>query len=357
MSIPFLRDIQIADPLWLLLLLALPVLAWLRGRKGRAPAVVFPAVVVLREIGKKQRAAVAGLSVGLVLLSLASAIIAIARPQRVKSYDEVKTEGIAIMLTVDVSLSMLIEDYYISGKPVNRLTAAKRVMRDFIRGRTNDRIGIVAFAGAPYYPCPMTLDRDWLETNIDRVQTGVMEDGTAIGSGIAAAANRFVKMDDAETGQKATRSTSSQKKPSKVIILLTDGANNSGKLSPKDAANLAATWGIRIYTISIGTPGVHMIPLRDGRIITSGREEFDESTLQEVAHIGNGAYYRAQDLEALSDIFKTIDQLEKAEIKKRNIVETEDLFPWPAAAALALLLASLVLRQTVLRSAPVTIAV
>ena len=340
MRIPYLPDFQFADPLWLLLLLALPVLAWLRGRPGKSPAVVFPAMHLLRGLGTKTRSARAGFAFGLVLLSLASAIIAIARPQRVKSYDEIKTEGISIMLTVDVSLSMLIEDFYISGKPVNRLIAAKRVMRDFIRGRKNDRIGIVAFAGAPYYPCPMTLDRDWLETNIDRVQTGVMEDGTAIGSGLAAAARRLDQ----------------QKAPSKVVILLTDGANNSGKLSPQDSAKLAATLGIRVYTIAIGTPGVHMIPLRDGRIITSGRQEFDEGTLQEVARIGNGAYYRAQDLEALADIFKTIDQLEKSEIKKRNIVETEDLFQWPVGAALALLLLALLLRQTVLRSAPMAVA-
>lgn len=340
MRIPFLLDFQFADPFWLLLLLVLPVLAWLRGRPGKAPAVVFPAAAWLRDLGTKPRSARSGIAFGLVLLSLASAIIAIARPQRIKSYDEVKTEGISIMLTVDVSLSMLIEDFYISGKPVNRLIAAKRVMRDFIRGRKNDRIGIVAFAGAPYLPCPMTLDHDWLETNIDRVQTGVMEDGTAIGSGIAAASRRLDQ----------------QKAPSKVLILLTDGANNSGKLSPQDAAKLAATLGVRIYTIAIGTPGVHMIPMRDGRIITSGRQEFDEGTLQEVARIGNGAYYRAQDIEALADIFKTIDQLEKSEIKKRNIVETEDLFPWPVGAALALLLLALLLRQTLLRSAPMAVA-
>lgn len=340
MRIPFLPDFQFADPLWLLLLITLPVLGWLRGRPGKAPAIVFPALHLLRGLGTKTRFARNGLTFGLVLLSLASAIIAIARPQRIKSYDEIKTEGISIMLTVDVSLSMLIEDFYISGRPVNRLTAAKRVMRDFIRGRNNDRIGIVAFAGAPYYPCPMTLDRDWLETNIDRVQTGVMEDGTAIGSGLAAAARRLDQ----------------QKAPSKVAILLTDGANNSGKLSPQDSAKLAATLGIRVYTIAIGTPGVHMIPMRDGRIITSGRQEFDEGTLQEVARIGNGAYYRAQDLEALADIFKTIDQLEKSEIKKRNIVETEDLFPWPVGAAGLLLLLALLLRHTVLRRAPMAVA-
>jgi Ca-activated chloride channel family protein len=340
MKIPFLTDIHFADPAWLLLLLLLPLMAWLRGKPGQAPSIVFPAMSLVRDLGTRSRSASRRFFLGLVLASLASAIVALARPQRVKSFDEIKTEGIAIALTVDVSLSMLIEDFYISGKPVNRLTAAKRVMRDFIRGRKNDRIGIVAFAGAPYYPCPLTLDHDWLETNIERVQTGVMEDGTAIGSGIAAAARRLVQ----------------QKVPSKVLIALTDGANNSGKLSPQDAAKLAATLGIRVYAISIGTPGVHMIPLKDGRIITSGRQEFDEGTLQDVASIGKGAYYRAQDLEALADIFKTIDQLEKSEIKKKNIIETEDLFFWPLGLAVALLLISLALNQTFFRRTPMAAA-
>ncbi len=340
MKIPFLKDIHFADPAWLLLLLLLPLMAWLRGKPGQAPSIVFPAMSLVRDLGTRSRSASRRFFLGLVLASLASAIVALARPQRVKSFDEIKTEGIAIALTVDVSLSMLIEDFYISGKPVNRLTAAKRVMRDFIRGRKNDRIGIVAFAGAPYYPCPLTLDHDWLETNIERVQTGVMEDGTAIGSGIAAAARRLDQ----------------QKVPSKVLIALTDGANNSGKLSPQDAAKLAATLGIRVYAISIGTPGVHMIPLKDGRIITSGRQEFDEGTLQDVASIGKGAYYRAQDLEALADIFKTIDQLEKSEIKKKNIIETEDLFFWPLGLAVALLLISLALNQTFFRRTPMAAA-
>jgi Ca-activated chloride channel family protein len=213
---------------------------------------------------------------------------------------------------------MLIEDFRIGGVSVNRLTAAKRVMRDFIKGRDNDRVGIVAFAGAPYTPCPLTLDHEWLESNIDRVQTGVMEDGTAIGSGLAAAARRLDQ----------------QKVPSKVIILLTDGANNSGKLSPQDAARLAATLGIKIYTIAIGTPGVHMIPLPNGRIITSGRQEFDEDTLKEVARIGSGQFYMAQNTDALKDIFNTIDQLEKTEIKRRTRIESEEWCHWFAIAGL-----------------------
>ena len=340
MMIPFLPEIILAQPLWLLALVLLPIMAWWRGRVGRAPAITFPTAFLLRGLGMPAKAVQGNFTFGLILLSIAAAIIALAQPQKVISHDEDKTEGIAICLTVDVSLSMLIEDFYIGSTQVNRLTAAKRVMRDFIRERKTDRIGIVAFAGAPYQPCPLTLDHEWLESNLDRVQTGVMEDGTAIGSGLAAAARRL----DKETV------------PSKVIILLTDGANNSGKLSPRDAALLSATLGQKIYTIAIGTPGIHMIPLPNGRVITSGRQEFDEATLQEVARIGNGNFYMAQNLSALQDIFDTIDKLEKTEIKRRTIVETEELFFYPLAAAAGLLALALLLRFTLLNAAPLTVA-
>lgn len=340
MSLPFLKEIILARPEWLLLLLVVPVMMWWRGRVGRAPAITFPTVSLLRDIGFSSRATYGGATFGLILLSIIASLIALARPQKVISHDEEKSEGIAICLAVDVSISMLIEDFYIGSTRVNRLTAEKRVMRDFIRARKSDRIGIVAFAGAPYNPCPMTLDHEWLEANLERVQTGIMEDGTAIGSGLAAAARRL----DKETV------------PSKVIILLTDGANNSGKLSPLDAARLASTLGQKIYTIAVGTPGIHMIPLPDGRIITSGRQEFDEGTLQEVARIGGGSFYMAQNLDALKEIFETIDRLEKTEIKKRTIVETRELFIYPLSVAVALLAAALFLRFTLLNSAPIAAA-
>jgi Ca-activated chloride channel family protein len=271
------------------------------------------------------------------LLGLAAAIVGLARPQRVLSYEEDKTQGIAICMCVDVSLSMLTEDYFINGSPINRLTAAKRVLRDFIRGRTSDRIGIVAFAGAPYLPCPLTLDHDWLERNIDRVQTGITGDGTAIGSGLAAAARRL----DVEKNVK-----------SKVIVLITDGANNSGRLSPPDAARLAATLGIRIYTIGVGTPGEHPIPLPNGRVLNLGRDEFDENSLIELARIGNGAFYRAQDNDALEHVFTTINALEKTDVLKHRTVQTEELFHWFAAAAAALLGLGLLIGQTLLRTSP-----
>ncbi|MDB6120869.1 MAG: Ca-activated chloride channel family protein [Verrucomicrobiaceae bacterium] len=337
MRMPSPADYQFAYPWLLLLLLAVPVLAWLRGRRGRAPAILFPTAFLVKDLGGRTRSAAGSLTPNLVLLSLVAAIIALARPQHILSTDEDKTEGIAICLCVDVSLSMLTEDYFVGGTPTNRLIAAKQVMRDFIKGRASDRIGIVAFAGNPYLPCPLTLDHDWLERNIDRVQTGITGDGTAIGSGLAAAAARL----DIE-----------KKVKSKVIVLLTDGANNSGRLSPQDAAKLGATLGIKIYAIAIGTSGEHVIPLPGGRMYNSGREEFDEPTLKEVARIGSGAYYRAQDSDALKNVFATIDSLERTEVIKRRVTEGEDLYPGFVVAAAALLGLGLLLGHTVLRTSP-----
>ncbi len=341
MTIPGLPAFQILHPLWLLMLPLIPLLALLRGARGKRAAIKFPTASLLRDLGRPARNSLGGFVFGLILLSLTFGVLALSRPQKILSYEEEKADGIAIMLTVDVSLSMLIEDFYIGGQPVNRLTAAKRVMSDFIKGRRSDKIGIVAFAGETYLPCPLTLDRDWLINNLDRVQTQRVGDGTAIGSGIASAANRMRR----------------EKSPSKVIVLLTDGANNSGRLSPQDAAKLAATLGIKIYTIAIGTPGIHSIPdPKRGTFTPVGQQLFDEGTLKEVAAIGNGQFYMAQNLSSLSDVFGTIDKLEKTKIEHHKIIETEELFPWPLAVSSIALFLALLLSLTVLHSAPEPVA-
>ena len=337
----WLQDIEFAWPWMLLGLLIPPYIAWWRGRRGKSPAVMFPTAFLLAGIAKPVRSWRGGFALGLSLLSLAAGFLALARPQKLRTLEEDKTEGLAICLTVDVSLSMLTDDFIVGGMRTNRLVAAKRVMRDFIRGRVSDRIGIVAFAGAPYLPCPLTLDHEWLEQNIERVQTGITGDGTAIGSGLAAAGSRLDK---------------EEKVASKVIILLTDGANNSGRLSPQDAARAAATLGVRIYTIAIGTPGQHLIRTPDGRVINSGRQEFDEPTLMEVAKIGNGAFYKAQDLDALDRIFKTIDQLERTEVQHKKIIEREEMYQWPLMVALGLLVLAFLAHLALLRTSPLPAA-
>lgn len=342
MTIPGIKDFQIYEPLWLLLLLLTPFLAMLRGsRRSKRAAIKFPATSLLRDLGRPARGGFGGFVFGLVLISFVFGVLALSRPQKVLSYDEEKAEGISIMLTFDVSLSMLIEDMYIGGHPVNRLTAAKRVVADFIKDRQSDKIGIVAFAGETYLPCPLTLDRDWLVNNLDRVQTQRVGDGTAIGSGIASAANRLRR----------------EKTASKVIVLLTDGANNSGRLSPQDAARLGATLGIKIYSIAFGTPGIHSIPdPRRGTFTPVGQQLFDEKTLQEVANIGNGRFYMAQSLNSLENVFAEINELEKTKIERRKITETEELFPYPLAVSAAALFLALLLSLTILHSAPEPLA-
>lgn len=342
MTIPGIKDFQIHEPLWLLLLLLTPFLAMLRGsRRSKRAAIKFPAAALLRDLSRPARGGLGGFVFGLVLVSFVFGVAALSRPQKVLSYDEEKAEGISIMLTFDVSLSMLIEDMYIGGHPVNRLTAAKRVVADFIKERQSDKIGIVAFAGETYLPCPLTLDRDWLINNLDRVQTQRVGDGTAIGSGIASAANRLRR----------------EKTASKIIVLLTDGANNSGRLSPQDAARLGATLGIKIYSIAFGTPGIHSIPdPRRGTFTPVGQQLFDEKTLQEVANIGNGRFYMAQSLNSLENVFAEINELEKTKIERRKITETEELFPYPLAVSAAALFLALLLSLTILHSAPEPLA-
>lgn len=338
MPIPFFPSYQLANPWWLLLLPVVPLLAWLRGRRGDAPTLAFPTVGLMEGLGRPTRSRRGGFAPNLLHLALVSGIIALARPQKLVSYDEVKSEGIAICLTVDVSLSMLIEDYYAGSRNINRLIAAKRVLKEFIEGRPGDRIGIVAFAGAPYTPCPPTLDHDWILKNMDRIQTGVMEDGTAIGSGLAAAARRLDQ----------------QNAKSKVIVLITDGASNSGKLSPLDAARFAATLGIKIYTIGVGTPGFHLIRLPNGGIINSHRDEFDEESLKQIAEIGGGMFFKAQDSATLKRVFEAVNEMEKTQIERRIIVRTDDFFEYFLLATAGFSVLYILWKVTAARMAPLT---
>jgi Ca-activated chloride channel homolog len=333
-------DYQFGEPAWLLLLLAIPLLSWLRGKSGRAPALLFPTVNLLRDLSRPARSAAGGLSLGLLLLSLIAGILALARPQHIVPRAASPTEGIAIALTLDISASMRTPDFYIGGQPVDRMAAAKRVINDFVKGRPNDRMGLVVFAGVPYLPCPLTLDHDWLRSIVDRIQADEgsgSHGGTAIGSGIAAAALRLSKEKEVK---------------SKIIVLVTDGANNSGRLSPQDAARLAKSGSVKIYPISIGTPGQHLIPVPGRPPINSGREEFDEPTLIEVANITGGQFFRAQDLDTLKRIFRDIDDLEKSKVERKADIETHDAYHPYALVAAALLAISLLLRSTLLRASP-----
>lgn len=337
----WLRECRFAEPHWFWLLALLPLLALFRGARGTGPAVAFSSLHILRQIANPGRSAVGALSASLPIVTLALGIAALARPQHVRTIETIDASGVEIFLAIDVSLSMSIEDMTLGGDSVNRLTAAKKVTRDFIKGRTSDRIGIVAFAGRPYVPSPLTLDHEWLlGTLTEQVKIGLVEDGTAIGSAIGAAARRLEGRDS--------------EVKSRIIVLLTDGSNNSGNLTPLDAARLAQTFGVRIYTIAVGTEGHHRIPLpdRSGRFLPGVRQEFDIDLLKQIATMTNGMFFRAQDTSALEAIFKTIDSMEKTEIKRLTRTEVDELFVWLVAAALVTGCLGAVLRLTALREIP-----
>jgi Ca-activated chloride channel family protein len=250
----------------------------------------------------------------------------------------VEASGIDIMLAVDVSRSMLAEDFTIGGERGNRIEAVKQVTQKFIEGRPNDRIGIVAFAGRPYLVSPLTLDHDWLLRNLERLQIGLVEDGTAIGSAIASSANRLKERDS----------------KSKIIVLLTDGDNNSGKISPTTAAEAAHALGIKIYTIGAGTRGYAPvpIPMYGQTVYRNVKVEVDEETLKKIAATANGQFYRATDTKSLTQIYEQIDKLEKSVVETKRFTRYRDLFRWFLAPGFSLVMLQLVLGQSILRKVP-----
>ena len=333
--------ITFANPWLLLLLLLVPLLAFLRGQPGGSPTVVFSSTDALRSLGKRVQSRAGNFLTGLFFCALALLIIALARPQKGKSMTQVEASGIDIMLLLDVSRSMQAEDFTIGNQAASRISVVKKVSEEFLEQRPNDRLGIVAFAGRPYLVSPLTLDHPWLLQNMDRVRIGLVEDGTAIGSAIASAANRL-------RGDKNAKS--------RVIILLTDGDNNAGKISPTTAAEAARAIGCKIYTIGAGSDGVAQVPTgqRDpfGRKVYAQAEPLDATALKQIAEIGNGQFFRATDTHSLEEIYKQIDKLEKASFSMKQYRQYRDLFPWFLAAGAGLLLLQTVLGQTVWRRLP-----
>ncbi len=333
------RDFSFANP-WLLgLLLALPLLSYLKGKFGGTAGVLFSTTATLSKIGQRRRSKAGAILAGLVYLSLGLFVIALARPQLGRVVTRVQATGVDIMLALDVSRSMLAEDFTIGNNRANRIEAVKRVTEQFIRERPNDRIGIVAFAGRPYLVSPLTLDHDWLIQNLDRLRIGLVEDGTAVGSAIVSAANRL-KDKEAKT---------------KLIVLLTDGDNNAGKVMPLTAAEAAKTLGIRVYTIGAGTEGEAPFPMQNAFGQTIYRNvlvKFDEKVLQQIAAITNGKFFRATDTESLKTIFGEIDKLEKTKVEVEKTAQYRDLFRWFLIPGLACLLLEMLLSQTLWRRLP-----
>ena len=267
------------------------------------------------------------------LISIALVIVVIARPQSVSSWEESETQGIDIVLALDVSGSMLAQDL----QP-DRLQAARKVAAEFITDRSNDNIGLVIFAGESFTQCPLTTDHKVLLNLLNEINFGMIDDGTAIGLGLANSVNRL-------------KESQSQ---SKVVILLTDGTNNSGQIAPLTAADLARSYGIRVYTVGVGTKGMAPTPVSTpyGIRMQNMPVDIDEETLTEIAAMTGGHYFRAQDTEGLRQVYNEIDEMEKYLISVQNVTRRQELFlPW-ALAALALILLELLLRRTWLRNIP-----
>ncbi len=319
---------------WLLLLLP-AMIAWILLReRHRSPALRLPAVDRRRFPGKGWRVRLRRLPFVLRLVALVALIVALARPQSILHSRTVHREGIDIALAIDVSGSMQALDM----QP-NRLDAVKKVAEEFILGRESDRIGLVIFAGESFTQCPLTTDFTALVTLLQSVRSGLLQDGTALGDGLANAVNRL--------------RTSTAK--SKVIILLTDGVNNSGAIDPVTAAEIAADYGIKIYTIGAGTVGMALMPAKDpsGRIVyVNAKVEIDEPLLQRIASITGGKYFRATNTAKLRAIYREIDALERTKIESREFASTTELFPrFLMIGALCLLLEWL-LSFTVFRFLP-----
>ena len=318
------NHITFAHPYLLLLLLVIPLMTvWyiLRYRKQK-PALQFSNISLFKGVGKTFRQQAYPLLFVLRMVAVGALVIALARPQTMLSRQEMNVEGIDIVLAMDVSGSMLAEDF----KP-NRLEAAKKVASDFIEGRKNDRIGLVVFSGEAFTQVPLTIDHNVLLKQLHAVKSGMMKDGTALGDGLATAINR-IKDSEAK---------------SKVIILLTDGINNQGAVDPQSAAEIAALYNIRLYTIGVGTKGLAPYPLRDqfGAIHYQNIPvELDEQLLTQMAQsTTDGHYFRATNKKSLQQIFSQIDEMEKSKIDITQYAQTKDEYlGWLVLAAIALLL-------------------
>ncbi|MDB6085960.1 MAG: Mg-chelatase subunit ChlD [Gammaproteobacteria bacterium] len=327
------------QPEWFWALTLLPLVMLWRGRRGPVAAIEFSDVGLAREVARSSRSRIGRCLWLLPICAAVLMIVGLARPQRGQSRTEVTANGIDIVLGLDVSGSMQALDFLIDNQRVNRIEVVKSVVARFIDERPDDRIGLIAFAGSPYLVSPITLDHDWLQQNLERVNIGTGDDGTAIGSAIAAGVNRL-RMTHAK---------------SKVVILLTDGMNNTGKISPIAAAEAAKALGIKVYTIGVGVRGKAPIPVKDdaGNLhLVMAKVDVDEKTLQTVADETGGKFYRATDTDSLQRIYEQINRLEKSAQTVQKFEHYDELYPWALIPSLAILGLSALLQHTRYRRLP-----
>jgi Ca-activated chloride channel family protein len=336
MNIFDLEHIEFANPWFFWLLLIIPLLVWwyIRSYNKQKASLNVSSLEGLRRIPVSWKSRLRPLLLILRVLAIALLIVALARPQSSSVTENINSEGIDIVLCLDVSGSMLAEDF----QP-NRIEAAKKVALEFVDGRPTDRIGLVIFAGESFTQCPITTDHAVLKNQIREVKSGMLEDGTAIGMGLATSVDRLRH----------------SKAKSKVVILLTDGVNNTGLIDPITALEIAKQYRIRVYTIGVGTQGMapYPVPLPGGGVqMQEMKVQIDEGLLKRIAKETGGEYFRATNNSSLEKIYKQIDQMEKTKVEITSFKQYAELFYPFALIALALFLVEIVLRYTLFKSLP-----
>jgi Ca-activated chloride channel family protein len=325
--------IKFAEPLFLYLLVAIPVMVafYILKQHKTTASLRMPGLQPFSKAGTTFRHYLRHILFAFRTLAITLLIIVLARPQETDKFQDISTEGIDIVLTLDISGSMLARDF----RP-DRLEASKDVATEFISGRPYDRMGLVVFSGESFTQCPLTTDHAVLINLLREIQSGMIEDGTAIGMGLATAINR-IKDSEAK---------------SKVIILLTDGVNNRGEIAPATAAGIAKTYGIRVYTIGVGTQGMAPYPVQTpyGIQYQDMPVEIDEGILREIAQTTGGKYFRATDNNKLVQVYNEIDKLEKSKIDVRQFSRKEEKYMVPALVALILVVLELLLKNTIFKN-------
>jgi Ca-activated chloride channel homolog len=330
------KNFEFANPEFFALLLLLPAIAWWYRQHYRTHYATLTFSNLAAFSGRSSRRGRARFLLpilrGLVFIALT---VALARPQRLLSEQDVQTDGIDIMIALDLSSSMLAQDF----EP-DRLSAAKRVAAEFVEKRTYDRVGLVVFSGEAFTQCPLTTDHGVVQEFLSKLQSGFLQDGTAIGMGLATSVNR---LKDSPV-------------KSKIVILMTDGVNNAGYFKPEDAMQLAKTLGIKVYTIGVGSTGEALSPVgrrQDGKYVFGlVPVEIDETLLENIANTTGGKYYRATNDRELEQIYAEIDRLEKTRIDVTTLRSRAEVFGNWVLAALVLVILELALRYTIFRTIP-----
>jgi Ca-activated chloride channel family protein len=327
----FFQSIEFANPYYfLLLLMIIPVAAWLYFfRRKMQTSFTVPTTVPFKKIGKTWRVRLRWIPACLLLLSFFSLVVALSRPQTSFRLSDVEVQGVDIVLALDISGSMKAMDF----RP-NRLEACKKVAEEFIKGRPTDRIGLVVYAGEAYTQCPVTSDHNTLLGLLQKVKFDIIEDGTAIGDGLGTAINRLRESEA----------------KSKIIILLSDGVNNSGYIDPYSAAEIAKNMNIKVYTIGAGTTGQAPYPTPYGNVMMN--TEIDELLLQNIAHETGGKYFRATNNDKLKAVYEEIDKMEKTILNETIFENKADLFFPFLLVGIFLLILNITLRYTMFRTSP-----